>query len=187
MIRTDLIAPISELLSFHATNTPDKMAFEDASRTVTYAQLERETRNLAIQFCAQGLKAGDRVGIWLSNSVDWVVSVLAVIRSGGVAVPISIDSTPDEVAYRLTDAGISILILASDCRSTLGEIQRNHGVSAQVSIIAGDVPDASLTLTDLQQTDGGALSTEDIDDGLHVGHHGAAEGRATDHALNAVG
>ena len=40
MIRTDLIAPISELLSFHATNTPDKMAFEDASRTVTYAQLE---------------------------------------------------------------------------------------------------------------------------------------------------
>ncbi|MCY4302899.1 MAG: class I adenylate-forming enzyme family protein [Aestuariivita sp.] len=163
MIRTDLIAPISELLSFHATNTPDKMAFEDASRTVTYAQLERETRNLAIQFCAQGLKAGDRVGIWLSNSVDWVVSVLAVIRSGGVAVPISIDSTPDEVAYRLTDAGISILILASDCRSTLGEIQRNHGVSAQVSIIAGDVPDASLTLTDLQQTDGGALSTEDID------------------------
>ena len=163
MIRTDLIAPVSELLLSHATNTPDKMAFEDVSRTVTYSQLDIETRNLATQFRARGLKTGDRVGVWLSNSVDWVVSVLATIRAGGVAVPISIDSTPSEVAYRLADADISILVLTSDHRPIWEDIQRNHGIPSKVCIFAEDVGENFPSLTDLLQIEGDRLPEEDID------------------------
>ncbi len=162
MIRSDLIAPISELLLSHATNTPDKTAFEDAARVVTYSQLEGETRNLAAQFRAHGLKPGDRVGIWLSNSVDWVVSVLATIRAGGVAVPIAIDSTPQEVAYRLIDAGTSILILASDRWSLFKQLRQCHGVPDQIQIRAGDSSGDALALAELMQTDGAELPTEDL-------------------------
>lgn len=163
MIRTDLIAPISELLLRHASNTPDKATFEDASRVATYAQLERETRNLAANFRAEGLQQGERVGVWLANSVDWVVSVLATIRAGGVAVPISADSKPGEVAYRLEDAGMSMLVSAPGTLATLDDIWRDHGVSPKVVILSGDAPDGHLSLSELTRTGGGALPDEDMD------------------------
>ena len=163
MIRTDLIAPTSELLLRHASNTPDKVAFEDASRVVTYEQLERETRNLAANFRAAGLKSGKRVGVWLGNSVDWIVCVLATIRAGGVAVPISVDSKPGELAYRLEDADVSILVSLPGTLPLLTDIRHDYGVSPKVVIFSGDAPDGHLSLSQLTQTDGGALPDEDID------------------------
>ena len=163
MIRTDLIAPISELLSRHAVGTPDKIAFEDAKRRVSYAELERDTRNLAVQLRARALQPGGRVGVCLPNSVDWVVSVLATIRAGGVAVPISVDSKPGEVAYRLEDAEISILISAPGTLPMLAEVERDHGVSPGDVIVAGDAPSGHTALSDLVQSEGSALPDEDID------------------------
>ncbi|MDT7782440.1 MAG: hypothetical protein QOF58_859, partial [Pseudonocardiales bacterium] len=46
MFRTELIRPLSDLLRYHAANAPEKVAFADSRRTVTYAELERRTWRL---------------------------------------------------------------------------------------------------------------------------------------------
>lgn len=112
MICTELIAPIAELLSRQAAAYPDKVAFEDRHRSLTYATLAQEVENLAGNLLVNGLAPGGAVGVWLPNSVDWVVSVLATIRAGGVAVPIAFDAKRGEMAYRVEDAGIKIMITA---------------------------------------------------------------------------
>lgn len=112
MIRTDLIAPIADLLDKQAQAYPEKIAFEDRHRSVTYAALASEVNNLAGHYLEQGLTAGGSVGVWLPNSVDWVVSVLAAIRAGGVAVPIAFDAKNSEMAYRVEDAGITVMVTA---------------------------------------------------------------------------
>lgn len=163
MIRTDLIAPISKLLLGHAQNMPDKLAFEDGSRTVSYRELEAETQNLAVQLLANGLQPGQSVGVWLPNSVDWVVSVLATIRAGGIAVPISTDSKPGEVAYRLADAEIATLILEGGSLEILEKIRVGGTASPQTVIFSGEAPEGGLSLPVLAKTVGGALPDEDID------------------------
>ena len=104
MIKTDLIAPIGELLGRQASSRPKAPAFRDKTRAVDYGALAERTAQIACHLEAIGVEPGERVAIHLPNSVDWVEACLAIVRAGAVAVPISFDATPDEIAYRLSDA-----------------------------------------------------------------------------------
>ncbi len=163
MIRNDLIAPISELLIRHATATPNKIAFEDVRRKITYAQLEADTRNLATQYIAAGLQSGGTVGIWLPNSVDWVIATLAAIRANGVAVPIPVTSQPGEVAYRLKDAEIDILVTCRKVIPILEKIKQDENSFPRMLIIKGTKPEYALCFDELAKKLGGKLPAEDID------------------------
>ncbi|KAA9383574.1 class I adenylate-forming enzyme family protein [Neorhizobium galegae] len=116
MIHFDLIAPVGEILRRNARLYPEKMAFEDRRRMVTYPQLDAETEALAAHFVASGLQSGQTVAIFLPNSVNWVVACLAVVRAGGISVPVSIESTEAELAYRLTDAECTVLVSVPEKR-----------------------------------------------------------------------
>nr|WP_223569009.1 hypothetical protein [Agrobacterium tumefaciens] len=58
MIHFELIAPVGEILRRNAGLYPEKMAFEDKTRSVTYERLNAETENLASQLIALGLQKG---------------------------------------------------------------------------------------------------------------------------------
>src|ERR1700749_1366901 len=104
MLQTELIAPVSELLERHKRERPDKVAYWDAARSVTYAELGDRTASIAVALARRGLREGDRVAIYLPNSVDWMEACLAGLRAGAVIVPISYDAANAEIAYRLSDA-----------------------------------------------------------------------------------
>ena len=110
MIRTELIAPVSELICRHAKDSPARLAFRDNRMQVTYGELAITTANLAGHLQDAGIEIGDSVAIFLPNSVQWIESCFATLRAGGVSVPISYESTVHEVAYRLEDAQCKVLI-----------------------------------------------------------------------------
>ncbi|WP_431324719.1 class I adenylate-forming enzyme family protein [Rhizobium sp. YTU87027] len=116
MIRFELIAPVGEILRRNARLHPDKLAFEDKRRAVSYRDLDVETQGLATRLATLGLKTGQAVVIFLPNSVNWVVACLAVVRAGGIAVAVSIESTEAELSYRLTDAECAVLITTPEKR-----------------------------------------------------------------------
>ncbi len=114
MLRTDLIAPIPELLRRHAAARGEKCAYRDAHTSVTYAALLDRTGNLAGHLADNGVAAGDTVAICLPNSVAWVESCLAIARAGAISVPISYDSTEAEIAYRLSDANCKAIVTTAE-------------------------------------------------------------------------
>lgn len=110
MLQTDLIAPVAVLLQRHATARGSKIAYCDASSKVTYAELAMRTGNLAGHFADNGIRAGDKVAIFLPNSVAWIESCFAINRAGAISVPISYDATESEILYRLQDSDCSVVI-----------------------------------------------------------------------------
>ncbi|WP_169730386.1 type I polyketide synthase, partial [Amycolatopsis alba] len=110
MLRTDLIRPLPELLTAHASVSGDKVAFRDAHRAVTYAELERRTRWLAGHLSRRRVQPGDRVAIVLGNRVETVESYLAIVRAAAVGVPVNPRSTDAELAYLLDDSGARMVI-----------------------------------------------------------------------------
>lgn len=118
MIHFELIASVGEILRRNAGLCPEKLAFEDRLRCVSYRQLDQETEALASRLLTLGLEKGQSVAIFLPNSVNWIVACLATVRAGGVAVPVSIESTDGELSYRLTDAACKMLITLSDKQAT---------------------------------------------------------------------
>ena len=123
MLRTDLIAPISELLKRHAAARGEKCAYRDARTSVTYAALLDRTANLAGHLADHGIATGDTVAIYLPNSVEWVESCLAIARTGAISVPVSYDSTESEIAYRLVDANCKAIITTADRGELVARLQ----------------------------------------------------------------
>ena len=68
MLRTDLIAPIPELLRRQATAYGKKLAYRDAQTSVTYAELNDRTTRLAGHLVDKGVAPNDTVAICLPNS-----------------------------------------------------------------------------------------------------------------------
>jgi acyl-CoA synthetase (AMP-forming)/AMP-acid ligase II len=122
MLQTDLIASIPELLRRQASERGSKTAYRDASSAVTYQELEARTGNLAGHLADLQVQVGDKVAIFLPNSVAWVESCFAINRAGAISVPISYDSTEPEIIYRLQDAGCVAIITTDERAAMISEM-----------------------------------------------------------------
>ncbi|KAB2920525.1 MAG: acyl--CoA ligase [Hyphomicrobiaceae bacterium] len=135
MLRTDLIAPIAELLRRHADARGAKVAFQDGRRSVTYADLLERTGRLAGHLADLGVAPGQSVAILLPNSVDWVEACFAIARAGAVSVPISYEASEPEILYRLTDADCRAII-TTDERAELAARLRSEASGLASTILS---------------------------------------------------
>lgn len=80
----DINKDLAALFVKQARATPDAIALEDETRSLTYAELERETETLA-EYVRRHYAVGrdSLVGILMSRSADYVVAALAALRAGG--------------------------------------------------------------------------------------------------------
>ena len=132
MFQLDLIAPIGDLLDRQAAKAASKIAYQDATRGVSYGDLQRRTANLAGHLAENGVQAEDCVAILLPNSVAWVESCFAIVRAGGIAVPISVEASESEILYRLTDAKCRAVITTAAMAPTVTSIAANAGIDVLV-------------------------------------------------------
>ena len=79
--------------------------------TVSYAQLAERAHRIAAALRGLGVERGDRVGILLSNRVEWLEICLGAGAAGAVVVPISTWSKPREIEFVLGDAGVRTLFV----------------------------------------------------------------------------
>ena len=114
MIHTDLIASIPELLCRQAGRIGSRQAFRDSGGSVTYTELAARTGRLAGHLADHGVEPGEKVAIFLPNSVAWVESCFAINRADCISVPISYDSTESEILYRLLDANCAAIITTDE-------------------------------------------------------------------------
>lgn len=123
MLHTDTIGSVPALLQRHVEQRGSKLAYQDATRQVTYAELADRTAKLAGHLADLGVGTGDSVAIFLPNSVNWVESCFAITRAGAIGVPISYDATESEVAYRLQDAACKAVITTDERVAVLDTVK----------------------------------------------------------------
>lgn len=83
----------------------------DEVRRLTYAQLCERVRNLSAGLASIGVARGDRVVLWMTNRLEWVLSCFAAIRLGAAVVPINTFLKAPEVKYCITQSGARHLIM----------------------------------------------------------------------------
>ncbi|MFG1180965.1 AMP-binding protein [Xanthobacter versatilis] len=79
-------------------------------RPVSYGALAAASNRLAHALLAHGIGRGDRVAILLPQSLDVLVTHLAVYKMGAIAVPLAGAFGVDAIAYRLADSGARALV-----------------------------------------------------------------------------
>ncbi len=113
---------LSGMLARSAKNGPQRPAVTLGDHTLSYAELDGAVSALATALVEQGVNRGDRVGLWVPNVVEFVLSYFAVIRAGGVVVPISTLWGLNEVSYVLDNAEAVAIIGASLFDETLSAL-----------------------------------------------------------------
>ena len=100
-----------DLLIRNAARIPDGPALRDGRRAITWSELLQWTDNVAADFSARGLTAGDRVAIWMSNRVEVIVTFLACSRAGLACNPsLHRTFTCEEIITLLTRLKVSALV-----------------------------------------------------------------------------
>jgi amino acid adenylation domain-containing protein len=106
-------ASIHGLLAAAAHEGGERIAVVDRDRTLTYAELERDSDRLAAALRDHGVKPGERVGLLLEKSAAAVVGIYGVLKAGAVYVPLDDQAPVRRLAYIARDAGIRCLISAT--------------------------------------------------------------------------
>ncbi|MBO0815583.1 MAG: AMP-binding protein, partial [Actinobacteria bacterium] len=89
-----------------------------SGRRWTYAQFDADTDTLARGLIAQGIEAGDRVGIWSPNRPEWVLLQYATAKAGVVLVNINPAYRSHELAYVLQQSGVRVLVSAESFKTS---------------------------------------------------------------------
>ena len=103
-------ASISARVAFQATATPDAIAIVDGSTRLTYADLDRQSNQLAEHLQEAGAGPECCIGVLLERSASYVVSTLAVLKTGAAYLPLDSSTPSDRVAFILSDAQAPLLL-----------------------------------------------------------------------------
>lgn len=98
-----------ELVREQAIRLPRATALVCAQGRFTYGDLAARAAKVAAALQKSGVVRGDRVGLLLSNRVEWLDVFLGAGALGAVIVPLSTWSTRTELAFLLQDANLVLL------------------------------------------------------------------------------
>ena len=89
---------------------PDKTAIVYQDQVITYNDLDQRSNQVANLLLSKGIKEGKYVPVWLDRSLEWVVAVLGVIKTGAAYVPIDPAYPAKRVEFILSDTAADIII-----------------------------------------------------------------------------
>ena len=101
---------VHERVAMQAARTPDAIAAVFEGQSLTYRELDRRANQLARHLIASGVRAETPVGIHLDRSLDLVIAVLAVMRSGGAQLPLDRSYPEQRIAFMIENAGAPVII-----------------------------------------------------------------------------
>ena len=83
---------------------------------ISYGELVDRARNLSAGLASIGVRRGDRVVLWMTNSIEWAVAAFAVLRLGAALVPVNTFLKAEEIKYFVTQSGARHLIMLDSFR-----------------------------------------------------------------------
>jgi len=92
---------VARALAQRATTDPEAVFLVVDDRRITFGQVEEEAEALAAGLANLGIEPGDRVAVVLPGCAEFVVSLFAVAKLGGVLVPLDPRLSPSELRYML--------------------------------------------------------------------------------------
>jgi amino acid adenylation domain-containing protein/non-ribosomal peptide synthase protein (TIGR01720 family) len=104
-----------------AARFPEHIAIEEENCSIDYRTLNRRADSLAHQLRAEGIGSGSVVGLFLPPGIDYVLSLLAVLKAGGVFLPLDVDSPEKRLRFLLKKAEPSVIITQTGLQHVLAQ------------------------------------------------------------------
>ena len=104
---------LSELIVKHVRERPERIAVgtSDLQLILGYRQLDELVRSASAQLAQLGVRQGDVIALISDNTVEFVVSLLALLNSGAMVAPLNPALTESELHVRLSELPVRALLV----------------------------------------------------------------------------
>jgi acyl-CoA synthetase (AMP-forming)/AMP-acid ligase II len=141
---TELEKPFGDysgLITAWGKDRPDRIALDDGSESLTWAEVAALVERIAAQLLAEGLKKGEAVAILGTSTVRYALAYLGAIRAGGCAAPLTTSATPAQLAAMLKDSGAIHLFIDAPKLADLAGRDLPTKKTIMLDAPLGDYPD----------------------------------------------
>ena len=101
---------VAQLFEAQAEQTPQSVAVVFEGKTLTYRELNQRANQLAHALRGLDVGPGTLLGVYLEHSLETMIALLGVLKTGAAYVPLDTQHPPSRTAFMLSNAGISILL-----------------------------------------------------------------------------
>ena len=144
-IDADAYRSTTEMLEKAMIAHADRPAFRSFGQTLTYADVDRQSRNFAAFLQKKlGVKKGDRIAVMMPNLLAFPIAFLGIIRAGAVQVNVNPLYTPRELEHQLKDAGVKVMVVFSGSSATVAEVMASTPLKTVITVGPGDGTAAKL-------------------------------------------
>ena len=116
---------LGDMIRVNAVKYPNNVALADEQRSHTFPETDRRTRKLANALLALGLRPGDRVAMFLDNSLEICETYWACAKAGLVALPINFRCVGPEIEYQMNHAEARVLVTHHEFVPLLDQVRGN--------------------------------------------------------------
>lgn len=134
-------APLFYLLEEAARKYPDRACTIFKGAVISYREMNALSDHMAAALVEMGVKKGDRVGIFMPNTPQFVIAYFGILKAGGVVVAVNPTYPPDEVLTPVNDANIEIMFTLSRFYGVLKTVRAREG-SKLKRIIVSNIKEA---------------------------------------------
>jgi amino acid adenylation domain-containing protein len=101
---------VSQVFEMQVQQRPDAIAISYQDEQLTYSELNARANQLAHYLREQSIGSETCVGVYLERSLDMVVALLAILKAGGIYVPLDLSYPQERIAFMVQDARIPLLL-----------------------------------------------------------------------------
>ncbi|WP_075186283.1 hybrid non-ribosomal peptide synthetase/type I polyketide synthase [Teredinibacter haidensis] len=113
---------LHHLIERQAARAPNATAVIHNNATLTYGELNTKANKLAHELIQLGVTKNSLVGICIDRSIEMVVGLLGILKSGGAYVPFDPDYPISRLVFMATDSCISIMVTESKYESLIPDL-----------------------------------------------------------------
>ncbi len=97
-------------IEYSALKYPKKIAYKYLNKSVSYAELDKKTNQLANFLIQQGVIKGDRIGIYLDRCIENAIAIYGILKAGAAFVPLNPFAPLDRTIALVKDCSIQFVI-----------------------------------------------------------------------------
>jgi len=123
----ELVIPATSLwfnLDVSAKRYPDKAAYVFFGQRLSYAELHAQTEAIAGWLQSVGVKAGDRVPLYMQNCPQYAAAFYGILRANAVVVPVNPMNRADEFGHYIADPDAKVAICSADLAGIVEQANR---------------------------------------------------------------
>ncbi|HIK07102.1 MAG TPA: amino acid adenylation domain-containing protein, partial [Trichormus sp. M33_DOE_039] len=111
---------VHEIISQQAQQTPDATAVAFADKTLTYAELNAKSNQIAHYLLQLGIKSEARIGVYLERSSPLlIIALLGILKAGAAYVPLDPTFPPERLRFMMADAELTLLLTQTSLNSII--------------------------------------------------------------------